>query len=661
MKNIRFIAAMAVFLLFTSYHNAYAQKNALAIFNLKATNIDAMGYNGEILHALISSIESDKNIDLMPRREIEEILYKTGIVQDNSHDAVLTAGKALGINFVLFGDVTKRGSEIFTKLNLMDIQNKGIVKEWDLVFRDRDSILQKIPEFSKELSLTLANWKGGSGLPGHMQKAPAVELEYFNAKIEGEAVSLSWKTTSYKSSANYHIYRSENTDGPYQFVGKTQESTFIDSSAKKGLSYFYRIGVSAGSEPEVKCQITAQVKNVGQKTPHPPLIMSGKGYVKRVEIKFVPSLKNEQDRFNIVKYKIYRQKGPGDWQNIGETDSKNTSQFDIDFTVFDESDLKDGSTYTYALSSLDNKNSESPLSDPVSIETVKNPLLSLEKDDLLRKVILAWKPVDNVVGYYLYRKTEKTEWKKVAGISRDAKTNITDQKDLSDGLQYLYYLTAYDDKKESSPSNEVKAKTKDLPVFPANLQAQSGLVKSVKISWTPLEDADVGGYNIYRGPDNSNMKKIAAVREYKSGNHTDNGEVFTPLDDGKNYFYAVSSFNLFDAEGKLSTYVQAVTKPRPGAVKGLSASAGTDHILISWEKNTETDIKSNHVLRNENGGSWSKLQEINAVETSFKDFDLKPERRYGYRIVAEDKDGLKSDPADCNTVESPIVKPQKSK
>lgn len=663
MKKFCFLPTLAVLLFCMASPYAYAQKNPLAIFNLKVTNIEAMGYNVEILHALISSIESDKTIDLMPRREIEEMLFNSELVQDNSNESILTAGKALGINFVLFGEVTKKGAGIITRLSLMDIQNKKILKNWDIIFHDRDSILQKVPEITKELSAILLNWKSGArDSSGQAQSLTSIDLDYLNAKIEDDAVGLSWKTSIQKPSVYYHVYRSENNkDGPYQFVGKTADSFFEDTTVKKGRLYYYSVGIISGIEPEVKSSHTAQIENVGQKIPYPPLVMNGKGYVKRVEIKFVPSLKNEQDKFNIATYKIYRQKGPDDWQHIGVTDSKNTSQFDIDFTIFDESDLKDGTTYTYALSSIDDKNVESPLSDPVPVETIRNPVLSLDRDDLLRKVILSWKPVDNVAGYYLYRKTENTGWKKVAGISGASKINITDEKELSDGQQYLYYLAAYDDKKETGPSNEVKAKTKDLPVFPADLQAQGGLVKSVKISWTPLEDPDVGGYNIYRGPDNGNMKKIATIREYKSDTYLDKGEAFTPLDDGRNYFYAITSFNLFDAEGKLSAYVQASTKPIPAAVKGLSASAGTDHILISWEKNPETDIKSNYVYRNENGGSWSKLQELNLGQASYKDFALKPEISYVYRIITEDKDGLKSDPADSNAVASPIVKPQKAR
>ena len=75
-----------------------------------------------------------------------------------------------------------------------------------------------------------------------------------------------------------------------------------------------------------------------------------------------------------------------------------------------------------------------------------------------------------------------------------------------------------------------------------------------------LEDPDVGGYNIYRGLDNSNMNKIATVREYKSTSYLDKGEAFTPLEDGRNYFYAAASFNLFDAEGKLSSLCTGLNK-----------------------------------------------------------------------------------------------------
>ena len=41
-----------------------ARQDTLGIFNLIPTNIEAMGYNGDILYALISTLEKEKNIKL---------------------------------------------------------------------------------------------------------------------------------------------------------------------------------------------------------------------------------------------------------------------------------------------------------------------------------------------------------------------------------------------------------------------------------------------------------------------------------------------------------------------------------------------------------------------------------------------------------------------
>lgn len=565
-RRLYCLLTISAFLLFISSpysyaQSSYAQKKVLAIFNLTAVNIEAMGYNGDILHALISSIETDKSIDLMPRREIEEVFFKSDIVQDNSEEAVIAAGKALGINFVLFGEVTKKGSLIITRLSLMDIESKNILNNWSLVFPDRDSILKKIPKITEEISAALSNWKSSSGgSPNKTQLSPSIDLDYLNVINEGDSVGLSWKISTQKSPLSYQVYRSENSNGPYQLIGNTSDCYFKDTKVSKGESYYYSIGIIIGTEPEVKSSQTAQIHNAGQRIPYPPLIMGVKGYIKRAEIKFVPSLKNEQGYFNIVKYNIYRKKNTNDWEQVKTIDLKNNLQTDPIFTVFDESDLKDGADYIYALSSTDDSNIESPLSNPISVSTIKVPVLSLDKDNLLRKITLSWTFTENASGYYLYRKTENTSWEKVAGITEILTTNFADVKNISDGRQYFYYITAFDDKKESGPSNEVKGKTKDLPAFPENLQSQGVMAKSVKITWTSIEDPDIGGYNIYRGIDSANMQKIASIKNYRSNTYLDKGDTLTPLDDGKNYFYAISSFNLFDAEGKLSNCVKAETK-----------------------------------------------------------------------------------------------------
>jgi fibronectin type 3 domain-containing protein len=388
--------------------------------------------------------------------------------------------------------------------------------------------------------------------------------------------------------------------------------------------------------------------------------MGGKGYIRRTEIKFVPSLMNEQERFKIKAYKVFRKKSSdSSWKIISSVSAKMTSQSELAFKVEDNKGLEDGETYFYAVVSLDNKKRESPMSDPVTVKTIDRPVLKVEQDNLLRKIKVAWEPRENIAGHYLYRRQGQKDWSKVAQIRAPAKPGLTDKKDLEDGQTYQYQLTSYDAKGESGPSNTIQPKTKDLPPFPQDVITQSSLVKSVKIFWTPVEDPDVGGYFVYRGTGTENLKRITKVKGYKSNSFLDKGRGFAPLKDGQDYFYAIVSYNLFGADGKSTKAVKATTKPRPTPVQGLVATKGADYIQIKWDKNPQNDIKTYILSRSRNNGYWSNLEKLTADKNIFKDVDLKPKSNYRYQIIALDKDSLKSDPVESENVASPVVKPKK--
>lgn len=655
-RNV-FTLIVALFLLLGSATLLRAQNSALAIFNFRPTNIEAMGCNAEILYALISALEKEKAVELMSRREMEEILFHAGMVQGDNPEMVLKAGKALSIRFILFGQVTKKDAKIQANLKLMDIQNKRVIKTWSPTFSGRKTMPTQIPLLAGKISRAILNKE---------QFKPAastqslIDIENLNARSNGKKVVLTWEFDNSLPIVGFHVYRSENHKGPYQFLGRINNNIFNDTKITKGKSYYYHIGIILSSGQEIKTRHTAQLKHAGEKKPHPPLILSGKGHVKRVEIKFVPSLLNEQEKFKITKYKIYRQKNPGlKWEEIFAVDARVKPQGKLGFAAQDDKNIKDGETYTYAISSIDKKKRESQLSDPISLNTVSCPVLTVAADNLLRKIDFAWKPLENIEGYYLYRKVGSKDWKKVGSIRDALKFLFTDDKGLEDGERYIYCLTAYDAKRETGHSNEVEAKTKDLPTSPENLKAQGGLVKSVKISWISAEDTDVGGYAIYRGTDKKELARITKIKGYKSNSFIDKGTGFRPLKDGTDYYYAIAGFNLFGPEGKLSRAVHARTKPRPGSAKGLVTTTGQDHILVKWNKNPESDIKTYILYRKQNKSSWSKIGKFDPDQTSCMDNDLKPEKSYSYRIIVEDKDNLKSDPVESDPLRSPIVKAEK--
>jgi fibronectin type 3 domain-containing protein len=417
------------------------------------------------------------------------------------------------------------------------------------------------------------------------------------------------------------------------------------------------VGILDGTGREVKSDLTAKALNAGAQEPHPPLVMGGEGFIRRTRIKFVPSLKNNQGKFKIVAYNLYRKTGPaGDWQLMQTVKAKRSSGSNIAFEVEDRKNLEDGKTYVYGVSSVDKKKVESSLSDPLKITTVKRPVLNLEKDNQLRENHFSWQALERVDGYRIYRKNGSGQWEQIGYNSRPDKTTYVDKKGkLIDGKVYQYHLTAYDSQKgETGPSNTIKAKTKDLPPYPANLKARGNMVKSVELTWDPVADPDVGGYNIYSGTDPDRLKRIDYVRGQAKQSYLDDGPGFSKLADGTTYYYGVESYNLFKADGALSPVVQATTKFRPVPARGLTTTAGADHILVKWERNPEPDIKAYQLYQSKNGGGWSKRDELGPSQLSYKDTDLRPEATYRYRLIVEDKDGLLSDPVDGSEVSSPI-------
>ena len=658
-RNI-WILLLTVCCLLARPATAAARQNALAIFNLIPTNIEAMGYNGDILYALISALEKEKNIELMPRRAMEDILFHAGIVQGDNPELILKAGKILDINFILFGQVTKTGQQIQARLKLMDIKKNTVVKTWTPTYSGRDAILSGAPTIVKELSAGILSCSQTDTPPPVQLTEPQIEIKNFRAEPQGGKVVLKWEIDSTRPALAFNLYRSETPEGPCQFHGKVTENVFVDADIKRGRSYYYRLGVLLVSGEELKGRQVARIQSVGEKTPHPPLILDSRGYVRRATLNFVPSLQNEQEKFIIKEYKIYRRKqGDGDWENILSVDAKQSSQSELLFSVEDIRELDDGRTYLYAVSSVDQKERESPLSDTVSITTIERPVLNLVQDNLLRRAIFSLQPPQNVDGFYLYRQADGMNWEKVGRINDAAAVRTEDTSELEDGRIYQYYLSAYDAKGETGPSNLVKAKTKDLLRPPADLLAESGLVKSVRLSWTPLDDQDVGGYLIYRGTKPEGLKQIEKIKNNSTGSYLDRGSVFVSLEDGTTYHYVISSFNLFGAEGKQTPAVMARTKPRPVPVRGLSVKVQQQKIIVGWESNPEADIQSYILSRSRSGGFWSELSTPGADQNSFTDVDLKPESGYRYKIIARDKDGLQSDPVESELILSPIIKPKK--
>jgi hypothetical protein len=86
----------------------------------------------------------------------------------------------------------------------------------------------------------------------------------------------------------------------------------------------------------------------------------------------------------------------------------------------------------------------------------------------------------------------------------------------------------------------------------------------------------------------------------------------------------------------------------PAIPTGLTALTGVNSIELSWERNTEDDLKGYHLYRALEGGDFQPLGEL-VPQPAYSDKDIEKGRKYRYTLSAADQQGNES--AKCAPIE----------
>jgi len=295
----------------------------------------------------------------------------------------------------------------------------------------------------------------------------------------------------------------------------------------------------------------------------------------------------------------------------------------------------------------------------------------------LRIVPLKWEPVlvGDVGGYVIERASEREgrfeQRAKVAGRltttfvdretvpSSEAESSTDDDESIAsdsvpggDGITWFYRVRAYstDGRLAAEASPLAVATTALPPTPPEDLRAYSRQPRSVPLSWRASEDRDVVGYRVERSPTASGpYELLAEIDGRHETTYVDRG-----LGDLRVFYYRAAAVNAAGGIGVAGDPVRAVTKPEPLPPIGLHTAAtrlGAND--LAWERNVEDDIASYRLYRTLEGEDSAKLIEtLPADETAATDAAVDAGQRVSYTLVAIDRDGLESDPADPVKVES---------
>jgi hypothetical protein len=296
----------------------------------------------------------------------------------------------------------------------------------------------------------------------------------------------------------------------------------------------------------------------------------------------------------------------------------------------------------------------------------------------LRMVPVKWEPllVGDVGGYVIERAPERDgRFEQLASIPGRLTTTYLDRKTVpadppvsaapdsepihsesvasQDGITWFYRVRAYspDGSLASRASPLAVATTALPPEAPEDLRAYSRQPRSVPLSWRASDDLNVAGYRVERSPTASGpFELLTEIDGRHQTIYVDRG-----LGDLRVFYYRVIAVNAAGGLGTATTEpVRAVTKPEPLPPIGLrTIDQRLGANALAWDRNVEEDIVGYRLYRTLEGkDSPTLIENLSADETTATDAAVAAGQRVSYTLVAIDRDGLESGPANPIEVES---------
>lgn len=177
-------------------------------------------------------------------------------------------------------------------------------------------------------------------------------------------IKIIWDKTNVQDFQFYYVYRSSRIDGNYELIATLHNPLFEDKIEKDGVSYFYRVSVvdKDGLESEHE---KVSIQGMSLPKPTPPAVINANMVDNHVEIMW------SQVDPRTASYIVVKK------QKKGWFDKSEEEFTDIKSKKFIDTNIVDGSTYSYSVYAVDKFGLKSEPSIEINF-TTKEPTEAIE-------------------------------------------------------------------------------------------------------------------------------------------------------------------------------------------------------------------------------------------------------------------------------------------
>ncbi len=433
--------------------------------------------------------------------------------------------------------------------------------------------------------------------------APVVKAG--NSATSGKPM-LTWDAVD--GATSYKVYRATSQNGPYRLLGSVTTTTYVNTGAKDGVTYYYMVtAVNDSGESAFSNTVSGQNKAVTPK-PSAPVVKIGNSATSGKPMLTWDAVDGA------TSYKVYRatsQNGP--YRLLGS----------VTTTTYVNTGAKDGVTYYYMVTAV-NDSGESAFSNTVSGQNKavtpkpSAPVVKIGNSATSGKPMLTWNAVSGATSYKVYRATSQNGTYSLLGTVTATSYINTGAKD---GVTYYYKVKAVNSAGESPYSNIVSGQSKAVtpkpaaPVVKIGHSASSG---KPMLTWNAVDGA--ASYKVYRATAKNGAYSV--INTTKALTYTNTGAAL-----GTTYYYKVEALN---AAGK-SLGFSAVVEGKVAPVLAVGYSSVSGKPQLTWKAVPGATEYQVYRSTQQNSG-YSKINTTTA--TSYVNTGAKAGTTYYYRIVA---------------------------
>ena len=434
--------------------------------------------------------------------------------------------------------------------------------------------------------------------------APTVTMTY----SDSGKPKLTWNAVS--GATSYRVFRSESRGTGYSLLGTTTATSYTNTGAAVGKTYYYRVkAVNSVGTSGYSNIVSGKAKTAA---PAAPSVTIGNSSTGKPQLTW-------NAVSGAVKYEVYRSTR----QNSGYSLLGTTTS-----TSYVNTGASTGTTYYYRVKAVSRNGMASGYSNIVSgkakAAAPAAPSVTAGNSST-GKPRLTWKAVSGAVSYRIYRSESRGTGYSLLGTTSSTSYVNTG---AAVGKTYYYRVKAVNrDGMASAYSNIVSGKAKAAAPAAPSVTAGNSSTGKPRLTWKAVSGAV--SYRIYRSESRGTGYSLL-------GTTSSTSYVNTGAAVGKTYYYRIKAVN---RDGMASGYSNIVsgkaTLPAPVLNIGLSVSSGKP--MLAWD--AVPGATSYRIYRSTSRGTGYSLL-ATTTSTSYVNTSAAKGTTYYYRVKACNAAGL---------------------